>query len=228
MVFLLPVLFLNVRSNLYVDLPQIGIHLMLIFLMVYLWRLFGIQEMGTFSHLVAIFPVLILLGVWLFLLAGKTSAYGREGDESRFFVQEIVRSVPRLPKHGYLYVFDTEKILAESPRKTVSYGFNSLLRLLYSYPYKKLSGEIIVPNGFAKINRIRKSDRFFFWYGKHLIGPFDGVVLRDLISGLSFIPINFPEIKIKTKEKAKKNLTRFQKRKLGLKQLKKLKQSGAI
>ena len=200
--------------------PQIGFHLVFAVLISQLWKELDIK--GEKKSYYILTPILILSLIWFVLHFNKASSYAKEGNVSTTFTRELISIVPNIKKGSYLYIFDLNTKSKYSPSNTISYGFPSHQKLYYFYPYKKLSGEIIPPEGMEKIKRVKKVYKFFFWKDRQLKGPFDCKELRDLIGFIWLKEITLPNIEFKIFKK-KKTLGKFQKRKLWKKNYRKQK-----
>lgn len=221
-IFLLPIIFLEVRSDLYTYLPQIGFHLVMAMVIFRLLEIFDLRKKEKRAYAMLI-PILLLSCFWLVSHFIKASSYARAGHASTAFTRRIIKAVPKIKKDRYLVIFDQNANNIFSPTNTVSYGFASFLKLYYFYPYKKLSGEILPTEQFINIKQVKRVFAFFFWEDGELRGPFDCQELSALIAISSSHRIPLPEIEFKRVKKKQKRLSRFQKHKLWMKNRRKQK-----
>ncbi|MCK4836182.1 MAG: hypothetical protein KAT17_06075 [Candidatus Aminicenantes bacterium] len=221
--FLIPVLFLPVRSNIYVYFPQIGFHIAFAVLIVSLWRYWEFDKKKKKVKAIIFLLIIILLGSWSVFYLKKAVSYGKSGQCSTHFIQQVADVVPRLKNKSHLVIIDLSQSDYFSPATTVSYGLNFALKFFYFYPYKQLSGEIVFPEVLDRKNILNRRFVFFLWADSRLIGPFKSMELVRLFA-FSLPPIiNFPEIKPKQGKTTGKKISRLQKHRLGIQELRRLK-----
>jgi hypothetical protein len=163
--FLLPSVFLPVRSNLYSYFPQIGLHVSALVVLLFIWwNKIKTQKVLRNIALISICLLLLGWGRYLFL---KSESYGEDGRVSAQFTKQVIRVVSDVPSEAKVYVIDRHFGERRSPSVLISYGFNSLLHLYY--PQKYLSGKIVSPNEAAETKD--DSDAFFFIWENGDLSP---------------------------------------------------------
>lgn len=173
--FLLPLLPVPVRSDLYVYLPQVGIHLMVVACMFYLWE----KNRSLFNESKKRFTILLLLvlvlSTWMVSLFIRASEYGKAGEISTGFTRQLIPAVSEMKNWQRLVIIDLDSEKSSSPTRSISYGLDPLLALYY--PRKYLKGEII---GMGKVSRWKDDPHnlyFFSWRNGRLLGPLSGEIL---------------------------------------------------
>lgn len=162
--FLLPALFVPVRSNLYSYFPQVVLHVSALAILFFIWRN-KIKPQKGLRNIALIFVCLLLLG-WGRYLFLKSVSYGEEGKVSAQFTKQVIRAVSEIPSESKVYIIDRHFDEKLSPSNLISYGFNSLMNLYY--PQKHLMGEIVSPTEATRI----KDDPvafFYIWENRDLI-----------------------------------------------------------
>ncbi len=173
--FLLPVLPLSSRSDLYVYFPQIGLHV--VFLS-FFSRLFHIKNIGDKKKNMHRYALVISMGVllasWMGYLWIKAESSCKTTNNSALFTNQMVKAASQIAPGSRVLIIDTQVGDEYSPSKTVAYGFNPMLNLYY--PHKHLSGTIIP---FDKISEIKSKEKespgvlYFTWKNDQLIrAPF--------------------------------------------------------
>jgi hypothetical protein len=214
-VFLLPVSFLVIRSNLYVYFPQIGYHLIFVVLIIHFWKQLDLNKAGRKNVFFVIIPLILLFFSWSAYHFKKAESYERAGRSSTGFIQKIIKEVPEISHRSQVFIIDPDGNNRFSPSQTVSYGLNSVFKLLYYYPYKKISGEIISPEELIKIRSVKNVFKFFFWTGGQLLGPFNCAELRNIMAIFWPYKMELPILEVKKKKNVKSKLSRSQKRRQG-------------
>ena len=209
--FLLPVFLLPVRSDIYVYVPQVGLHLVFLVLIFSLWK-------KTKKTGIALIITVLLSVTWIGYLFVNTAVRGEKGKHSTVFTQQVLGTTSTIKAGSQILVIDMEKGKRLSPTGTVSYGFGSLLNLYY--PHKQLSGEIIPPASLAQIKCDNSSLNLLFWGNGHLIGPFSCTGLRELLIPYYRQMTALQETQEEQKKPADKKLHRLKKRKMRLKRQK--------
>ena len=154
--FLLPSVFVPVRSNLYSYFPQIGLHVSALTVIFFIWWN-KIKTQKVLRNVALIFVCLLFLG-WGSYLFHKSKSYGEDGKVSAQFTEQIIRAVSDIPSEAKVYVIDRHFGERRSPSILISHGFNSLLNLYY--PQKHLRGKIVSPHEAAKT----KDDTAVFFF----------------------------------------------------------------
>ncbi len=175
MAFLLPLLPLPVRSDLYVYLPQVGIHFMTMTCMFYLWE----KNRSFFNERKKRFTVLLLLvlvlSTWMVSLFIRASEYGKAGEVSTNFTRQLIPAVSGMKNWQRLVIIDPDSEKSSSLTRSISYGLDPLMALYY--PQKNLKGEII---GVGRVSRWKDDPHnlyFFSWRDGRLLGPLSGKIL---------------------------------------------------
>lgn len=212
--FLLPTLFLPVRSDIYVYVPQVGLHLMLLPIIFYLWRQAVSSIKKRINQVIVLFPIGVLILVCIGFLMAAAEANAKKGNSSAVFTQQVLQATSGMDVADYIFIVDTHAGQELSPSRTVSYGFPLLLHLYY--PHKYFTGEIILPRRVSQIKCKEGVFNFFFRANGELVGPFNCAGLRYLIT-LSNPYISSLE---KQEKPGRKRPHRLRKRKLRLKRLK--------
>ena len=167
-----PMLFLSVRSDLYVYFAQIGLHIAFLAIAVPLWR-----NLAGKTKFIA--PLFFFLAtgwcIHLFFTAGEIE---RKGVKSGLFVRQVIRQLVNQKTGATVRVIDRQATEKLSPANLIASGFSPLLNLYL--PGKKLKGEII------QINQMKTSApgdevRYFIWEKERLSGPFRYEQTRSLL-----------------------------------------------
>jgi len=212
--FLLPLLPLPVRSDLYVYLPQVGIHLIVTACMFYLWE----KNRGLFNERKKRFAVLLLLVplmfTWMVCLFIRAGEYGKAGKISTGFTRQLVPAVSEMKNWQRLVIIDLDSEKSSSPMRSISYGLDPLLALYY--PRKNLMGEFIGKGGGTHWKGDPLKLYFFYWRNGRLLGPLSGELLIHVIS--PFYPFYLPrpgqlEIRKKSQKPIHHRSQRLKKRK---------------
>jgi len=180
---ILPILPLAVRSDIYIYLPQLGLHLIFAVLILPLWKAVFLESKSIKQRNILFIPILALLIVWLGYFWLRTSAYGEEGKNSAQFSREILKLSAGINKNNRIVIIDMNKDNSFSPLNSVAYGFNSLLRLYLSQ--KNVRGEIVSPTQLSEIKCDNKALRFFFHKNNLFVGPLKCYQLRNLLISIS-------------------------------------------
>lgn len=169
LIFLLPVLLLPARSDLYAYIPQVGLHVMFLVMLFPLWQ----NSTSEIKKPLYVFiPIVLILAAWTGYLFTRAGGYGQAGNASAEFTRQVLPTVSKLETGGRVFIIDTGSTQRFSPSKTVSYGFGSLLNLYY--PGKQFTGEIITPDHIEKLRTEGGSIHVFTWNNGKLEGPFAG------------------------------------------------------
>jgi hypothetical protein len=215
--FLLPTLFVPVRSDIYVYVPQVGLHLMLLPIIFYLWRQTVSSIKKRINRVIVLFPIGVLILVCIGFLMAAAEANAKKGNSSAVFTRQVVQAASTMEVETYIFIVDTHANQGLSPSRTVSYGFPWLLHLYY--PDKYFTGEIILPRRVSQIKCKEGIFNFFFRANGELVGPFNCAGLRYLIT-LSNPYISSLEKHQKQEKPGSKRPHSLKKRKLRLKRLK--------
>ncbi|MCJ7682609.1 MAG: hypothetical protein MUP70_17905 [Candidatus Aminicenantes bacterium] len=149
LVFLLPVILIPARSDIYVYLAQVGLHLAVLPVIGYSWKRMGLPSRRGIRQASILLPVGIFMLAYIGQMAVIAAAYGQSGRHSMAFTQQVMQNTSNVDSGKHIYIIDMEARQKYSPSHTVSYGFPSLLRLYF--PQKGWTGEIILPSGTANI-----------------------------------------------------------------------------
>jgi hypothetical protein len=212
--FQLPTLFLPLRSDIYIYVPQPGLHVMALPIIFYLYKKTSSSIRKKLNQSIIFLPIGIFILIYIVSLAFIAADYGAAGKNSAVFTRQVRRSVSKIPDGNRIVIIDLEAGRKLSPSVTVTHGFYALLNLYY--PHKGLWGEIISPGRTAQIDYDKSKLIFFFWGNGCLAGPFDHEGITALMS--SFYP--FPSRFDKKPQEPEERLFRLKKRKMRLRQLK--------
>ena len=145
--FLLPVLPLACRSDLYVYFPQIGLHVVFLSV-VYHSSYFPFLQVKekkgkkiNKQNLITAAALIVLFVFWTGHLWSKAEYFRKRERSSAFFTKKVVRAATRVKKGSRILIIDMHPEGEFSPSKTVSHGLPSLLNLYF--PRKQLKGEIV-------------------------------------------------------------------------------------
>lgn len=161
--FLLPLLPVPSRSDLYVYLPQVGLHIAALTFIVPLWKKLTIKK--DFRRYVSFCLIFILSTAWLGYLFFKAESIEDKGRASSRFTDQVVYATHKIPPGSEIVIVDKHYDDKYSPAKIIAYGFNSLLNLYY--PEKNLSGKIIPPDKMTGLTT--KPGLFVFSYEKTIL-----------------------------------------------------------
>jgi len=166
LVFLLPVLALPARSDLYTYFPQIGVHMATAVPILYLWDKIK-PHLRPKKGLAILFAILILVtaSAWFVYLYSKASANAAKAESSHQFTQVLKDTIGPLPQNSHIYIIDRHHNEDYSPSKVVSYGFPALLKLYY--PYMEYKGKILKP-GATPPQNIPPQDHYYTWHNNTL------------------------------------------------------------
>jgi hypothetical protein len=216
--FLLPTLFIPARSDIYVYLPQVGVHLAALPIIFYLREKTSFRMQTRLNQVI----VLLLVGIFIFLyivfFAFRVSVNGEKGKRSTAFIQQVIQSTSEIKPGTHTFVIDTQPNGAFSPSRIISYGFAAMLHL--NFPHRYLAGEIIPPGNAAKIKCDENMFNFFFWGNGRLAGPLSGNELKTMISFINPYPYFSSHEEKKPEKPVFKRLYRLKQRKKRLKQQK--------
>ena len=137
-VFLLPVLLLPVRSDLYVYFPQIGLLLLLTVMISNQVSELRLHRSGKVIMSV-FFSITMVLQMGIFI--HNSMKIRQEGQNSAAFVSQLSDKIENMPMGTNFHVIDYDCHQRISPVSTVSYGLSSFLNI--RYPDLKLNGRII-------------------------------------------------------------------------------------
>jgi hypothetical protein len=167
-----PMLFLSVRSDLYVYFAQIGLHAAFLAIAVPLWRNLAIKP----RFFVPLF--FLLVAVWSVYLHFTAGEIERKGVKSDSYVRQIVRKLANQKSGATVRVIDRQATGKLSPSRLIASGFSPLLNLYL--PGKKLKGEI-VPVDQMKTGAGGNETRYFIWEKDRLAGPYLYTQARALL-----------------------------------------------
>jgi hypothetical protein len=209
--FLLPLLPLPVRSDLYVYLPQVGVHLIVMAFLFYLWE----KNRSLFNkgkkQLVVLFLSVLVFATWTIVLFIRASEYGKAGEVSSGFTRQLIPAVSDMKNWQRIVIIDLDSEKSLSPSRSISYGLNPLMALYY--PRKYLKGEII---GVGKVSRWKDDPHnlyFFSWRDDRLLGPLSGERLQHAIFSLYLPRPGSAEIREKSQKPMHHRPQRLKKRK---------------
>jgi hypothetical protein len=164
-IFILPMFPLPGRSDLYVYLPQVGLHLILLTLIVSLWKRavsryprilgFGMGSYGTAALLIA------LLLTWSVYNWNIAARYGKDCEAGMNFAREVIREASMLKPGSRMVILEKGGDTDPLPSQTVKYGFNSLLKL--HFPHRSLSGIIVASNKLRDFDYRGENRYFYSW-----------------------------------------------------------------
>jgi hypothetical protein len=161
--FLLPVVAISSRSDLYAYVPQIGFHALTL---AFIYPLIHLSEvMKSSKKPIIFFVVLLTLTVWLGYKVNKVDIIKKKGKASALFTQEIVLNLFEQPANSKILIIDKDNNSFLSPKKLISYGFNSLLHLYY--PEKNLTGQILSSAEYLS-SPAHQFDSVFLWQDQQL------------------------------------------------------------
>lgn len=216
--FLLPTLFIPTRSDIYVYLPQVGVHLVALPIIFYLWEKTSFRKQPGLNQVIALF----LVGIFIFLYIGSfvftTSINGEKGKRSTAFLQQVIQYTSKINPGTRTLVIDMQAGREFSPTCIISYGFAASLHLYF--PHRYLAGEIIPSGKVAEIKCDNNMLNFFFWSNGRLIGPLSGKELETMICFINPYACLLSHAEEKPEKPVIKRLYRLKKRKMRLKQQK--------
>lgn len=214
--FLLPTLFIPIRSDIYVYLPQVGIHLAALPIIFYLREKTKFRMQKRLNQVIALLLVGISILIYIGSFVFKASVNGEKGKNSTAFARQVFQCTSKMKPGTHTLVIDMQPGHKFSPSRVVSYGFAALLHLYY--PGKYLPGEIIPPDNVANIKCDNNMFNFFFWGNGRLTGPLSCNDLKTMICFISPYPCFSSHVEAKPEKPVKKKLYRLKKRKMRLKQ----------
>lgn len=142
------------RSDLYSYFTQIGLHL--VFAVLIYDLLLKMKPLtGLTKTVIALFCIGLIIG-WTAYLVNKNEIIAKRGITSRQFTSKISAIASMFPDNSFISVYDKNAVSADSPYNSVSYGFPSLLKLLF--PLKHLNGEIVKTEGGIEDGKIH-----YYW-----------------------------------------------------------------
>ncbi|MCP5049561.1 MAG: hypothetical protein GY940_20495 [bacterium] len=223
--FLLPTLYLPVRSDLYIYLPQVGLHMIFMAAAAHWWKargmsIEGLKNRGTITAILTV--VMLFTVMWLGYLYLRANAYSESGQCSEHFIQRLRESATGVPPGSRVLLIDEKAKEKHSPTHIVAYGFDSLLRLYY--PDKGLWGEIAASTSHVKWYHVEGLETVLFYSNKNnrLNGPFYYSDVQTIIESAHF-PVS-PKVEPKKEETIKappvRRPGRLKKRKKRLKEMK--------
>lgn len=136
--FLLPVLLVPVRSDLYVYFSQIGLHMTLALILSSIYVVTQKEKIIT-KTIQIVFFIIIIAQIGSFV--HKSFSIYSKGKNSSSFISQLSNRIDNIKKNSEIIVVDYDYKKKNSPSKTISYGLNSFLNI--KYPDMKLKGEII-------------------------------------------------------------------------------------
>ncbi len=164
LIFILPVLPLPTRSDLYVYFPQIGLHTASLAIICPLWKRLNINN--RLKRLVICTLIFMMLTTWLGYLINKAETTARKGMCSTAFTQQVVQAFTTMEPGTRIFIIDKHFQEDFSPSRIVFYGFSSLLNI--HFPDKHLWGRIISPSQLLEIEKIPGNTRCYTWENGHL------------------------------------------------------------
>ena len=175
-VFLLPSLFLPIRSDLYAYFPQVGLH---IILFVSIFLVYKNRKIKKPEYLTNMFIPVCLIGfIWIGYLFVEAKEIGKRGKNSALFSKQLTATISTVHVKKRLCVVDRDTGKKFTPSKTVSYGFHSMLNLYY--PKQNLMGFIVPYKKNITLKR-RGNMSYFIWENNRLDGPFGYRKFKRLI-----------------------------------------------
>ena len=164
LIFLLPLLPIPSRSDLYSYFPQIGLHAITSAIIFPMFKNFEIKNTLK-RYIIYTLICLTTLG-WIGYQISKAASIGEKGESSTEFTEQVVLTAFKIPPRSRIFIIDTHFDKGVSPSRLVSYGFNSLLKMYY--PQKNLSGKIISPTESIEVKNKTGINYFFIWENKEL------------------------------------------------------------
>jgi len=216
--FLLPTILIPARSDLYVYIPQIGLHLILLTVIFYICEKIGFSSFKKRKQVAVILPVILLTLVYSGYTVVFISNFGEKGRQARLFTEQIENQINRLKDSERLNIIDVDAGQKLSPEVTVSYGFEPFLKVLA--PGRGLRGVIIPIDNIATIKCNNSKVKLLFWEQKNLLGPLNCREMDYLIHFLCPVPIFRLKIEEQLSMIKYKRFYRLKKRKLWLKKIK--------
>jgi hypothetical protein len=214
--FLLPTLFIPTRSDIYVYLPQVGVHLAALPIIFYLRAKASFRMQPGLNQVIALLLVGISILIYAVSFVFIASVNGEKGKRSTAFIQQVIQYTSKVKTGTHTFVIDMQPGRAFSPSRIISYGFAAILHL--NFPHRYLAGEIIPPVNVAKIKCDKKMQNFFFWGNGRLTGPLSGNQLKTMISFINPYPCFSSHVEGKPEKPVNKRLYRLKQRKMRLKQ----------
>jgi hypothetical protein len=214
--FLLPTLFIPVRSDIYVYIPQVGVHLVALPIIFYLWKKISLSIRKKLNQVIAFLPVGISILIYIVSFVSIASVNGEKGKSSSVFIQQVLQCTSKIKTGAHTYIIDMQPGREFSPSRIFSYGFAAMLHLYF--PDKYLTGEIIPPGNVDRIKCNKKMLNFFSWGDGRLTGPLGCTGLKTAISFLHPYSYLIPRMPGKPEKRRTKRLYRLKKRKMRLKQ----------
>ncbi|MCP4157090.1 MAG: hypothetical protein GY757_55780, partial [bacterium] len=135
--FLLPMLPLAARSDLYAYFPQVGLHVVFLLLIFPLLGKMGFTDELTFPsprkwpRNVLFIALSVILVVWSGYLWSRAAGECVKAENSALFTAEVVASVSSLDKGARVLIVDGQAAGKVSSSKSVSHGFGPLLNLYF-------------------------------------------------------------------------------------------------
>jgi hypothetical protein len=220
--FILPTLFIPTRSDIYIYVPQVGLHLVALPFIFYTWKRIRLSRRKKLKQGIAFLLVGISILVWMASFVYIASVYGEKGKSSTAFARQVFQGNWKLEPGTHAVIIDMEPGRVFSPGRVVSYGFAALLHLYY--PDRYLTGEIILPGKATEIKWDSNRLVFFSWGKGRLRGPVSGKELVTMIGFIYPYPYPYPGFlsrsgeEVKPEKPGNKRLYRLKNRKLRLKQ----------
>lgn len=190
--FILPTLFLPVRSDLYVYLPQIGLHLSLVTIIIHWSRHLGIdfEKLKSRKWANRVYPLLAVCCVlWMGFVYSRAAAQNQLGEKSSQFSKQLQQTTAAVEPGSRIIVLDI-KNRNGSPANSIAYGFPSFLDL--HFPGKGFTGQIVTRDTAAAVQFHGQPMTYFYFYShsEELMGPYD----RSGIENFMWLeqPFNFP------------------------------------
>lgn len=164
--FLLPVWLIPARSDLYVYIPQVGLHVMFLVILFPLWqKIIANIKIRKYAFIVL---ALLIVG-WTGHLFIKAGGYGKAGEASAGFTRQVLPALSKMATGSRVFIIDMDASQRFSPTKTIAYGFGSLMNLYY--PQKQFTGEIITPAQKEKLKSGGGRIYVFTWKDGKMEGP---------------------------------------------------------
>jgi hypothetical protein len=158
--FLMPILLIPYRSDIYVYFSQVGA---LIFLTIIVSNILKDYQKYKININVFVCFFFIIIFVQVSSFVGKSFSIYYEGKNSANFISQLSKEIKNIPKNTKFVIVDYDYKYKYSPSKTISYGLLSFLNI--QYPELKLKGKIITSK---KSNLINNNSLFFKWSNKKL------------------------------------------------------------
>ena len=170
LVFLLPVILIHVRSDLYTYLPQLGVHLMAAPIIVAKWNDIRATIKTRSILWLAIAPICLFFLVYLGKMTMLSASYFQRGIHATSFSNQLASKISTISKKSNIFVVDLAEKNCAALVNYIDYSYTSIMRLYY--PHHQFQGEIISWSQAICIPCQKDNTRFLFWKNSQLTGPY--------------------------------------------------------